>query len=63
MLAKGLQNPISAHIVCGSKEEGSKTANQLKSAGIEGDYTVSNGGFTDLIARRELRAFLGSPGR
>jgi hypothetical protein len=59
MLCAGLKAAVSGHIVCGNTRAGEETAERLRAAGIKGKYHVSNGGFTDMITRRELDSFLG----
>jgi len=59
MLRDGLKSRVSGYVVCKDTTEGEETASRLGAAGIDGDYTISEGGFTNMITRRELDGFLG----
>ena len=63
MLSGRVTRPVSSYIVCGDTKAGEETAKRLQSAGIQGEYHVSGGGFTDMISRRELDSFLGNAQR
>jgi hypothetical protein len=47
-------------IACGTLEEGNATSERLKLAGLEANYEVFAGGFTDLVTKREYTGFLQS---
>ena len=50
----------SVFIACGTLEEGRSTSERLKLAGLEANYEVFAGGFTDLVTKREYTGFLQS---
>ena len=58
MLSDNLKTRIRGMVVCGSEEAGTETAERLKTAGIDGDFEVFGGGFSQFILGRECAAFL-----
>lgn len=58
LLAQNLRGPIWGLVVAGNKEAANETADRLKTAGVAGDYKLSEGGFTDFVRNREAADFL-----
>lgn len=59
LLSGALRSQVKGYIVAGSAKVAKETAERLVAAGVLAEYETSDGGFTEMITRRELDAFLG----
>ncbi|HUL41370.1 MAG TPA: SIR2 family protein [Burkholderiales bacterium] len=59
LLSSALRSPVRGYIVAGSGNAAKDIAERLVAAGVLSEYGVSDGGFTEMITRRELDTFLG----
>ena len=58
LLAENLPGPIYGLVVAGNYDAATETANRLSEAGVAGQYTLTDGGFTDLVVDRQADDFL-----
>lgn len=58
LLVKNLRKRVGVTIVAGGRRHAEETATKLAKAGIKGDFLSTEGGFTDLIEKREIDYFL-----
>lgn len=58
LLAQNLSGPVEGLVVAGNHDAAVETANRLSQNGVVGRYTVTNGGFTDLVVNRLADDFL-----
>ena len=58
-LRENLLRAIGGHVVAGNYDAAIQTSHRIQGAGVNGDYVVTDGGFTELVVGRQADEFLG----
>jgi len=57
-LANNLRQEVQGFVVAGGSDAANETVHRLQSAGVNGDYVVTDGGFTEFVVERQADEFL-----